>query len=350
MARLIIRQLKYDGLRYEYKSPYFKSGLNIIQGTNGSGKSTFSNLLYYAIGGNVEIFNKNSRKKHLEITSDNNNYVKLLIQIDSKIYTLIRFISKNDILVTSEEGDVDLFPVNRSSNAEYIFSDFILEKLGIEPVELAMGPITWKINIKDIFRLMFHDQAPNPHEIYKSPDSSNFISDSKVIRKAIFEVLVGKKFYEYYKALSDLRHAASKREQLKGAADLYKNMVTEINLDNEDINIVFLKRQYNEKKLQIDRLETFLDELNTSIPAPTESLAQLENLKDNLLSLEFKLNGLQKDERSSLEEFGKLRAYKIDLMTEVTQIKKMTYTHEKLSLFSADTCPYCLKEVKREKG
>jgi hypothetical protein len=35
---------------------------------------------------------------------------------------------------------------------------------------------------------------------------------------------------------------------------------------------------------------------------------------------------------------------------EITQITKIIHSHEKLSLFSADTCPYCLRDVSREKG
>jgi hypothetical protein len=38
------------------------------------------------------------------------------------------------------------------------------------------------------------------------------------------------------------------------------------------------------------------------------------------------------------------------VILEVTQISKIIHSHEKLSLFSSDTCPYCLRNVNREKG
>ena len=110
-----------------------------------------------------------------------------------------------------------------------------LEKLHIAPIELALGATTWIINLRDIFRLIYHDQAPNPNDVYKTAVSANFINDSKVMRKAIFEVLVGKHFHEYYKMLGEYRKAEIERQQIRGAVDLYKSMVSEIHTPEKDL-------------------------------------------------------------------------------------------------------------------
>ncbi|TOF86221.1 hypothetical protein CGJ12_23025, partial [Vibrio parahaemolyticus] len=86
----------------------------------------------------------------------------------------------------------------RSKDA-YVFSDWILGKLGISVVELFHGYNTFKINISDLMRLIYHDQQPNPEGIYKKPDTnSTYVSDSELVRKAIFELLVGKAYSDYY--------------------------------------------------------------------------------------------------------------------------------------------------------
>jgi predicted ATP-binding protein involved in virulence len=86
MGRLAIRRVIYNGEKYSFESPYLNDGLIIMEGINGHGKSTFMNLIYYALGGRVQAFNKKdneSGKKHKEICEDKNNYIELLIEISN---------------------------------------------------------------------------------------------------------------------------------------------------------------------------------------------------------------------------------------------------------------------------
>lgn len=51
MGSLIVKKIKYSGEKYHYESPELNKGINIILGDNGSGKSTFSYFIEYALGG-----------------------------------------------------------------------------------------------------------------------------------------------------------------------------------------------------------------------------------------------------------------------------------------------------------
>ena len=111
MGRLTIKKVVYQGDNYYYESPDFNDGLNIIVGYNGNGKTTLMNLIYYGLGGSVIEFNKSSEKenKHKEIFYDDNNYVRLYVEINGKLYILTRYFAENYIFVTdisSNETDV----------------------------------------------------------------------------------------------------------------------------------------------------------------------------------------------------------------------------------------------------
>lgn len=351
MARLAIRKFWYDGDIYIYDSPFFRDGINVIEGSNGTGKSTFFELVYYCLGGNSDMLNPSKPNKHVEVFADKNNFVALFLQIDNSFFVIKRYIGSNDIVVESESLEVKVFPIlRREPDRIYTFSDWFLSQLCIEPIELALGATTWLINLRDIFRLIYHDQAPNPNDVYKAVESANYINDSKIMRKAIFEVLVGKHFHEYYKALGEYRKAEIERQQIRGAVDLYKSMVSEIHTPEKDLNLEFLKQQFNEKIQQLERLEKYLGEINSSFQPPSEGLTRIQGIKSKIITQELERSREQEKANNLLEELIKLRKLRNDLKTEVTQITKMIYTHDRLKLFSGDTCPYCLRDVKRVEG
>ncbi|MGD0591487.1 MAG: AAA family ATPase [Bacteroidota bacterium] len=350
MARIAIRKLKYSGELFEYESPTFDDGINIIEGENGTGKSTFAELLYYCLGGTAEMLQPDRPHRHKEIFSDSNNYVELLLQIEVDHYLISRYLRSNDITIRYPDGRLEILPVHRSRDNKHIFSDWFLEKLGIQTIELNMGSLKWKLNLTDIFRLLYHDQAPNPMDIYKTPDREGFVTDSTVMRKAIFEVLLGKSFNEYYSLLGEMRSAENEKSKVKGAVELYRQMLSELQKEKEDVNITFLRKELTDKNAQLEKLETFLESINSTPSLPNESQTQVELLKASLLDLDIKESQSKRKEADLLDEIIKHRKVQSDLIIEVTQIKKMVYTHNELSLFSADTCPYCLREVERAKG
>lgn len=192
MGNLLIHKVTYNGDKYFFESPPLKDGLSIIEGPNGSGKSTFMNFIYFALSGKVEEFSISNRETHAEIIRDKNNYVQLDLSIDERPYQFKRFINSNDITVLGQGGEVSILPIHRSKNEKSTFSDWILDKLGISVVEVFQGVNSFKINFKDLFRLIYHNQELNPRKIFKPDDSDNIIADSEVVRKIIFELLMGK--------------------------------------------------------------------------------------------------------------------------------------------------------------
>ncbi|QDU26278.1 chromosome segregation protein [Anatilimnocola aggregata] len=345
MAYLAIRRLTYEGKNYSYESPVFGDGLNILEGPNGTGKSTFANLIYFCLGGSVDEFKANSNERHEEITSDENNYVQLLITIDGRPYTLKRLIGTNDVAVLDDD-ESKIFPITRGEGRQFVFSDWLLGKLGIEPVSINYGLHSGKLNITDFMRLIYHDQAPDPSGIFKAVDKESYVTDSQVFREAIFEILVGKSYQDYYSELAALRDAERDRSAAAKALELFKTMASDFSTPEEELNAIFLNKKLEELRDQQSKLLNFRREL-AKAPPPQAPGVDLPAWQRELLATQIKISGLARNEASLLEEVSRLEQLKSELVAESTQLSKMMFAHEELKLFSSNTCPYCLKDVQR---
>jgi hypothetical protein len=350
MGGIIIRKVIYQGNYYFYESPELSEGLNIICGPNGTGKSTFINFIYYALSGKVDEFTIGNRASHYEITSDTNNYVEVKADIGGETFTLRRFINKNDIAVKSGNEEIVIYPVYRSKNEKQTFSDWILEKLGIEVVEIYQGVNSFKLNFTDLMRLVYHNQEPDPKRIFKPSNNDNFISDSEVIRKVIFEILVGKTYSEYYRTLAAYKESEKSTNVKLNLLNEYKLIATKLSEGYEDLNIVYLK----EKRDKVNGTVLSLYGQRESIKSQRQDndyiFREIADVKSELILDEINLQDLEEQLQKNLFEIIKINRLKENIVLEATQLSKIITAHEKLNLFSADTCPYCLREVNREKG
>lgn len=370
MGSLRIQKVVYEGANYHFESPLFDENLILIEGDNGTGKSTFCNLIYYGLGGRVSEFSRKEKKEqHKQITEDKDNRVELYIKINNESYKLTRHIDDNDIAVSStlEACDIgtkspvliynndeptSIFQVFRSPEVEYIFSDWILSKLGITVVELYQGYRNFKINFTDLMRLIYHDQQPDPKGVYKKIDTqSNFMNDSELLRKAIFELLVGKTFSEYYESLSKSKALEKDKNIAAGLLKEYSRIIEELSGSSEPLNISFLQTSLQEKENQLERLHNARNKFksNREVRGTVVDHALID-IKNQITEKQLKLSKSNQDLISTLGEKQQLNTVKENTLREISQIVKIIHSHDQLNLFSADTCPYCLGKVERATG
>jgi len=347
MGRLVIEQLIYDGDNYEFVSPKFSNGLNLISGVNGSGKSTFFHLLYYSLGGSVKEFKRNDRDFHTQIVNDSNNYVETAILIDDNHFILRRYIGKSEISILSEEGSVLILPLSRKSE-EYIFSDWMLNALNISVVDVFQGTRQFKVNFTDLVRLIYMEQNPNPKDVYKAPDVQSFVSDSREIRKVIFELLIGNVFSELYETLGSYKKADHEKNVAKAVLDEYDKIATEL-ATQERVNSTKLRDDIQETEDRLTKLFVRRERLKSSRQNDS-ALRQMEPIKSDILRYELQHSELQKQLVASLSEQASMIELKNLLTEECQQLEKVLHTQSKLNLFSPNTCPYCLNDVARKPG
>lgn len=336
MGNLIIKKVSYSGEKFEYNSPEMKTGLNIVLGDNGSGKSTFTYFIEYCLGGNLKYFSAESKKeKYQEIINDENNYVELDIVINEESYKLKRFIGTNDIFINHDE-DYFSFPINRHNDNE-IFSDWLLRKLDITVNELNLGTRNWKINISDLLRLIIYDQDTESKKIYKEPSNLNFITDSLIIRKTIFEVLLGISSNEYFKKYDEFKEMTRQRDLAISKLDDFNSRYSGIDLDGNKLrteleeNNSTLEKLYNERSLYLST--------NTKVD---KKAALVNEVQEQLIRTDLEISEVNINLKNRKIEFDKISKLYENQTNEINEIEKIIFTHDKLDLLSFKVCPFCM--------
>lgn len=329
-----------------FESPEFSAGINIIVGDNGSGKSTFSYLIEYGLGGNVKQFKKGSDEEHVIITQDFENYVILELEINNVQYELKRFIGANDIFISKEGVFDQRLSLNRNGqNSDVIFSDWLLQQLGINVFELNMGTYSWKINFNDLYRLLNYDQDTSPAKIYKSPSSENFVTDSVVIRKAIFETLIGLSSQEYSDKFGELRKSEKLRDEanalFKNYVEMYSNLT-----ENKDEVKLFIE----ESAIQLDKLYATREKMQQESVSFDDKANNLAQIQEKLISIELETSKQTIRQNNLLVERGRIERLIKEQNDEILQIEKIIHAHNKLNLFSFELCPFCGVGTKQEEG
>jgi len=370
-----INKLVYEGDKYYFESQELDGNIILIEGDNGTGKSTFCNLIYFALGGDVPIFRRDNDKRHYEITSDSDNYIDLYISINDESYMLRRYFGDNEITVIPyrrvveklysedketlleekvkfvlSEDKTEIYTVNRSKDS-YIFSDWILGRLKISVVELFHGYNTFKINISDLMRLIYHDQQPNPEGIYKKPDNnSTYVSDSELVRKAIFELLVGEAYSNYYDSIVEEKKLSRERALAKAVVREYSMLADKMRKNGEAKNVSFLQKEISDNEKQIEKLHEARLAFKRNRSGSNAVNQDIESCKSDLIDSELKLSRLKESLVSTLDERYKLSVVRNESVSEIRRIEKIIFSHDHLNLFTSDTCPYCLNHVDRVEG
>ena len=362
MGSIRIRQVSYFGNNYSYVSPKFDRTITVIEGPNGTGKSTLLNLIYFALGGKVNEFLKGSEEEHKEIINDTNNYVELDVKLSGQKFSLLRDFKENKIKILADEAffvngeeypKAASLPVNRSNSEAYIFSDWLLDKLGIPVMELFSVGKSFKLGFDDLARLIYHSQEPDQTKIYKPNDKNSFVSDSLQARNAIFEILVGKNLIDLYAAIGDTKNKKSDYESKRIILKEYKSIVSEILAQNgfkEVINEHHLRRKIEEAQENIVMLNKLKQEHYSSKIVLPSGLELIDKDKRQLLSLEQLLKQEEKVKKELLREKLDVKSVYDKTVEDISRIEKILHTHKQLSLFSSDTCPYCLTTVQRAKN
>lgn len=344
MGSLVIKKVIYNGDKYFYESPELNNGINIIVGDNGSGKSTFTYFIEYCLGGYLKYFNiDNETEKYIEIINDKNNYVELEILIDNDKYTLKRFINGNNIIYVNHKDKYFSFPVYRqqseANNNNEIFSDWILDKLGIVKQELNLGTRSWRLNINDLLRLIIYDQDTSSKKIFKEPTNLNFVTDSLIIRKTIFEVLLGINSDEYFRKFEDFKNAGISKDKAQLKLDAFDEKFSNIDLDLKSI-----ETKIDNLNSQLETLYNQRDIFISSNKKVDQKTMIISSIQESIIHDELSLSDLNTEIRSNQIEYNKILTFFQTQTNEINEIEKIIFTNEKLNLFSLKLCPFCMSE------
>lgn len=353
MGSLKINKIEYQGDNYYYKNDKFKSGLNILVGDNGNGKSTFTYLLVYALGARVEWFNDSTKEPLVEILEDTNNYVELEVTINESVYTFKRGIRENFISIYSHsEDDVKIYNIRRDGyyykKEGRTFSDWMLDKLNINLTEITQYESTHKINFEDIMRYVYYDQITDNNIIISEfgLDRNDRYRNSNLMKRSIFELIMSSYFKELYDTYYEIKKLSNElqegKEGNKALLTLMNNIKKNINGDiNENISL--------EEELRKVQKELFrIKSLREKIVISSDNEEKNENIVNCIIDIQKKIVGKIHEQKNyefkndeierSLLKFKELYQNKA---SEINHIEKILFTANYIDIINEDKCPFC---------
>ncbi|MBK8945407.1 MAG: AAA family ATPase [Ignavibacteriae bacterium] len=211
----------------------FMSKLNIIRGTNSSGKSTISNFIFYVLGGDFNNWTTEASKADSVIAE---------ISVNDSIFTLRRLVTQNSqqpMYVywgkyedsNSSEG-WQIFPYRQTDN-QRSFSNILFSTLNMPELK---NDNESNITLNQILRLIYIDQKSPTLSLFKHEDF-----DSPLTRKAITELLFGiydNDLYNDRLSLRDLnRTFDDKKKETHGILQIYAELGNKIDINEIEMDI-----------------------------------------------------------------------------------------------------------------
>ena len=357
MGKLIIESINYKGEKYTYKNEKLGTGINLLVGDNQNGKSTFTYLIVYGLGLSVEYFNSNSSEPINEIANDINNFVELTVSINNLKYAIKRNIGENVITVYDKQQENHIsYSLIRNGyiykKEGKVFSDWILEKLGIDLAEVTQNSNTHKVNFDDLMRYVYYDQITDNKRIVNEfgIKPNDFYRNSNIMKRSIFEVIMSgynEEYYSVYYQLKELNKSLQEEKEKRKALEIVRdnilkqtNILTSENL-NDDLKKV---------KLEINRLEKKRMEFKKDVSFGEEVVERLSELQKNVVALTHKIKNIEFEINVVEEDLIKAKRVGEDTKNDIEHIDKILFTSHYIDIISEDKCPFCLEAVRLDAG
>ena len=335
LNRLVVRAGEHKA--YDEK---FHVGLNIIRGTNSSGKSTILDFIFFALGGDVNIW-KTAASKCTDVSAE--------VNINGTIITLHRKVTQSVRVSLAiywgslEESEKHHFKnwaeYNYASRGETEgFSKILFRALGYPEVKSDQEN---NLTMHQILRLIYVDQISRTTSLMREEDF-----DTPLTRRTIAELMFGVYDDTLY---ADEMNLKIRQRELKEIALQVIHTRDILDAVDEKLNPQELKKRITGFSNALDKLnselEKVLDEktiVKDTSQGETEKLREtVGKLRNQAVNLSDKIEELQLDIADSAVFLNNLRA-------RYQAIEESLITRE--SLGDLPVCPLCTASVKHIEG
>ncbi|BCC50424.1 MULTISPECIES: AAA family ATPase [Bacillus cereus group] len=357
MGELLINSIIYQGDQYYYKNDRLRQGINLLVGDNENGKSTFTYLIVYGLGLNVDYFNSNSDEPINEIVGDTNNFVELDICIGKAKYVLKRNIGQNMISVYDKQDKKHItYSLIRNGyvykKEEKTFSDWILEKLGIDIIEITQNSSTHKVNFEDLMRYVYYDQITDNRKIINEFGirSSDFYKNSNIMKRSIFEILMSKyneEYYSTYYKLKNLNKQLQDEKEIKKALEIVRSNLLRQTKVSQPEN---LNDELIDVKKRIRKLQDAREEVKKEKSFGVGVVQRINELQEKIVALTHKITNIELKLNQVDEDLRKANRVGEDTKSDIEHIDKILFTSQYIDIISEDECPFCLEAITIESG
>ncbi|HUV53248.1 MAG TPA: AAA family ATPase [Dehalococcoidia bacterium] len=315
---------------------HFHNGVNIIRGSNGSGKSTITDFIFYVLGGDFHTW-----KPEAAICDS----VIAEVEINGTTVTLKRDVSNSprqpmhifwgpfETANKSASDGWNAFPFQRTQNKES-FSQALFRALEFPEVRVDDGS---NITMHQILRLLYIDQM-SPVETLMKVETF----DQSLTRETIGALLFGAYDDSIYSDEISLRE---KQKEIEDVSYQWKNTVALLRETQQEIDKEALERQIEQTEMALSRVVSNLQEYsNKSDKAlhDEDIKRELENIRNELYKHKQQLTTLHDRSNHELYEIEDSQQFIESLKKRLAAINDANITRKVLGELPLTHCPHCL--------
>lgn len=317
----------------------FHSGVNIIRGSNSSGKSTIMNLLYFSLGGDYAAWTQAATHCRTVVVEVLINGVPVTLKrsISSAIMRpmMVYLGNMEDALKNTEEG-WKLYPYRQTDNL-FSFSRALFDMLHYPEVRSDAGDTN--ITMHQILRLMFIDQETPTANLFRM---DNF--DVPLTREAVSELLLG----IYDNDLYNLRLQEKNQQNVKKEKEAeYRGLKKLYQQSAETIDINKATNSIKEKEETLSKLEQEITKKasQTSYTVPRKKGVDVVAKIDRLNFLKHEINDLKEAIHNNDADIVDSKLFIESLSNKLEQISDSILIRQSLGELPLTHCPQCLSPL-----
>lgn len=332
-----INSIKVTG---EYHLSYEFNKINVLLGENGTGKSTFTKLILYALGVDIPDFIEEIVKYrfcdwvNLDFKTKSGNRYKVVRKLPYADMIMITPFENN----TLNEEEVKVYNLEE-------YSDFLLEEEQYSKEQVAYGN-----NQHATFRYRFMlrtavvDQSTPHSKILANlgGSGSEYISNQVLVNKAIIEEVLKRNNSDEQRIRLELKSKEKQRAEVRTKLNFYKEIADEYKDAEEKYPI-----QLNSLNLEMEKLMKEKDGLSTQ---KYNALIKLEHTSDKntekkIVDLRTELNKLKESQTSAKLEILDVDEVLKKLKDELEELKINIASKKILQNIPVTICPVCFSEI-----
>lgn len=317
----------------------FHPGVNIIRGSNSSGKSTIMNLLYYSLGGDYSSWSQAATQCRTVVVEIlvNGVFATLKRNISSaSMRPMMIYLGNMDEALRNSEDGWKVYPYRYTDNT-FSFSRVLFDLLHYPEVRSDAGDTN--ITMHQILRLMFIDQESKTDSLFRQD-----IFDYPLTREAVSELLLGiydNELYNLRLQEKDLQAIKKDKEaEYRGLRKLYQQSA-------ETIDIHKATSLINEKEDALSELEREITEKasQTSYNVPRKKGVDVVAKIDCLNILKRDINRLKESIHNNEADITDSKLFIESLNNKLEQLSDSILTRQSLGELPLTHCPQCLSPL-----
>lgn len=315
----------------------FHKGVNIIRGKNSSGKSTISNFIFYALGGDYNNWNAESLKCR-EVFAE--------VEINGGTYTLRRNVTTSARQPMSifwgsfEEAKIDTLNWKtfsyQQTEERASYTNIIFNALSFPEVKSESDS---NITLHQILRLIYIDQDSPTQCLFRRE-----IFDHPLTRQAISELLLGIYDDSLYNERLSLRKAQRDYDEKKREFDNLNKAYTK---SGNATTIDGLNKEIEKARTELSGIQTEITKTKqaATIRVAKNSTTRVEQIQKDLIPVKQKM----KDVTAAVYELDldivDSKNFIETLEKRIVEIDNSIITRKALGDISLALCPQCLNPL-----